>query len=219
MKFHIIECKSELIFEDIISVLMKRNINHFLNVKFDSLTLTATFYKEMKRLEKTVDRDGKESLISFDYYLYQNFSFHNMNNRLFLVIHEPSKYTKYFLEFIHTSFGLKLSFKNKKIDLKKFINKAESLNQFQVLKARFNELSLSKNSKGSLEVTSTENAILDFEKIFGDIYYDLAKIKFSYFDESTYTIELSKNGLIIASKHSDLRLKMVSKLIALLFYD
>ncbi len=218
MKFHIIECDLKITFKEFVSILVKGNINNFLNIKFDDFTLTATFYKEMKRTEKTIDKDGNEVQISFDYYLYQNFSFHYIGNRLFLVINEPNKYTKYFLEFVHSSFRLKISFKNKQIDLKNFINKAKALNQFQVLKARFNELPLSKNSKGSLEVTSTENAILDFEKIFGDIYYDLAKVKFSYFDESTYTIELSKNGLIFASKNSDLRLKTVSKLITLLFF-
>ncbi|MCU4420437.1 hypothetical protein [Acinetobacter lwoffii] len=218
MKFHIIECNSKITFEEFISTLVKDSIDHFLNIKFDNITLTATFYKEIKRTEKTVDKDGKENLISFDYYLYQGFSFHNINNRLFLVVNEPNKHTKHFLEFIHSIFRMKISFINKQIDLKSFIVKAKKLNHFHVLKARFNELPLSKNSKGSLEVTSTENAILDFEKIFGDIYYDLAKVKFSYLDEVTYTIELSKNGLIFASKNSELRLKTVSKLIALLFF-
>ena len=102
MKFHIIECNSKITFEEFISTLVKDSIDHFLNIKFDNITLTATFYKEIKRTEKTVDKDGKENLISFDYYLYQGFSFHNINNRLFLVVNEPNKHTKHFLEFIHS---------------------------------------------------------------------------------------------------------------------
>ncbi|MDA4853373.1 hypothetical protein PGK05_04240 [Acinetobacter baumannii] len=218
MKFHIIECNLKITFDEFFSVIAKENFNNFLNIKFDQTTLVATFYKEVKRAEKTIDKDGNEALISFDYYLYQDFSFHHINDKFFLVINEPSKYTKYLLEHFNNILRMKILFKNKQINLKNFISKAKSLNQFQILKARFNELSLSKSSKGSLEVTSTQNAISDFEKIFGDIYYDLSKVKISYFDEHTYIIELSKNGLIIASRHADLRLKTVSKLISLLFF-
>ncbi|MDV7590762.1 hypothetical protein R4572_08070 [Acinetobacter baumannii] len=217
MKFHFIECNLKITFDELYSVIANQNFNDFLNIKFDQNTLVATFYKEVKRAEKTIDKNGKELLISFDYYLYQEFSFHHINGRFFLVISEPNKYTKYLLEYFNSILRMKILFKNKQINLKDFVNKAKNLNQFQILKARFNELSLSKSSKGSLEVTSTQNAILDFEKIFGDIYYDLSKVKISYFDEHIYTIELSKNGLIIASRHADLRLKTISKLISLLF--
>lgn len=218
MKFYIFECNFKITFDQLIAILIKENSDKFLNVKFDQNILSATFYKEMKRAEKTIDKDGKETLVSFDYYLYQDFYFHTISNRFFLVINEPNKYTKYFIEFISSCLKMKVSFKTKQINLKNFLVKAKELNQFQVFKARFNELPLSKNSKGSLEVTSTQNAISDFEKIFGVIYYDLSKVKISYFDEHTYVIELSKNGLIIASRHADLRLKTVSKLISLLFF-
>lgn len=218
MKFHIIECNFKITFDQLIAVLIKENSDKFLNVKFDQNIMSATFYKEMKRAEKTIDKDGKETLVSFDYYLYQDFSFHIINNRFFLVINEPNKYTKYFIEFISSCLKLKVSFKTKQINLKNFLVKAKELNQFQVFKARFNELPLSKNSKGSLDVSSTANAILDFESIFGDIYYDLSKIKFSYFDEFVHTIELSKNGLIVLSKNSDVRIKSVSRLITMLFF-
>ena len=113
---------------------------------------------------------------------------------------------------------MKVSFKTKQINLKNFLVKAKELPQFQVFKARFNELPLSKNSKGSLDISSTVNTILDFDSIFGDIYYDLSKIKFSYFDEFVHTIELSKNGLIVLSKNTDVRIKTVSRLITMLFF-
>lgn len=218
MKFHILECSFKITFDELVSDLVNENINSFINIKFDSATLTATFYKEMKRVEKTIDKDGKETLISFDYYLYQDFYFHKMDGRLFLIVNEPNKYTKYFIDFISSCFKTKISFKNKKINLKNFMIKARDLNQFKVFKARFNELPLSKSSKGSLDVSSTQNAILDFESIFGDIYYDLSKIKFSYFDEFVHTIELSKNGLIVISKNTDVRIKTVSRLIKMLFF-
>ncbi|MGR2823979.1 hypothetical protein FY048_00295 [Acinetobacter sp. 1124_18A] len=218
MKFHIWECSFKITFDELIADLIKENINNFLNIKFDSSILTATFYKEMKRVEKTIDKDGKETLISFDYYLYQDFYFYKIDDRLFLVINEPNKYTKYFVDFISSCLKTKIAFKNKQINLKNLMVKARELNQFQVFKARFNELPLSKNSKGSLDVSSTQNAILDFESIFGDIYYDLSKIKFSYFDEFIHTIELSKSGLIVISKNTDVRIKTVSRLIKILFF-
>ena len=163
MKFHIFECNLKITFDQLITFLIKENIDKFLNVKFDQNTLSATFYKEMKRAEKTIDKDGKEIIVSFDYYLYQDFSFHTINNRFFLVINEPNKYTKYFIEFISSCLKMKVSFKTKQINLKNFLVKAKELHQFQVFKARFNELPLSKNSKGSLDISSTVNAILDFE--------------------------------------------------------
>lgn len=217
MKFHIFECNFKIKFDQLIAVLIKENSDKFLNVMFDQNILSATFYKEMQRAEKTIDKDGNETLVFFDYYLYQDFSFHIINNRFFLVINEPNKYTKYFIEFISYCLKMKVSFKTKQINLKNFLIKSKELSQFQVFKARFNELPLSQNSKGSLDISSTVNAILDFESIFGDIYYDLSKIKFSYFDEYIYTIELSKNGLIIVSKHSNFQMQTVSKLITLLY--
>ncbi|GEM_PF-4867912 len=218
MKFHIFECNFKITFDELVAILIKPNSDNFLNIKFDQTTLIATFYKEMKRAERTIDKDGKETFFSFDYYLYQDFSFHAINNRFFLVVNEPNKYTKYFIEFISSCLKMKVSFKTKQINLKKFLVKAKDLNQFQVYKARFNELPLSKNSKGSLEVSSTVNAILDFESVFGDIYYDLSKIKFSYFDEFVHTIELSKSGLIVLSKNTDVRIKTVLRLITMLFF-
>lgn len=188
-----------------------------MNIQYDEIYLTATFYKKMERIEKTIDRDGKETIISFDYYLYQDFSFHYIEDRLFLVINEPNRYTKYFIEFINTVLRMKVTMKNKSINLNRFISRAKELKQFQVLKARFNELALSQYSKGSLEVTSTKNAIMDFEKIFGNIYYDLSKVKISYFDEYIYIVELSKTGLVFLSKHSNVQKKTTRKLIDLLY--
>ena len=82
MKFHIFECNLKITFDQLITFLIKENIDKFLNVKFDQNTLSATFYKEMKRAEKTIDKDGKEIIVSFDYYLYQDFSFHTINFKL-----------------------------------------------------------------------------------------------------------------------------------------
>ena len=116
MKFHIFECNLKITFDQLITFLIKENIDKFLNVKFDQNTLSATFYKEMKRAEKTIDKDGKEIIVSFDYYLYQDFSFHTINNRFFLVINEPNKYTKYF-KTRHRNCNINDSFLLKRLDI------------------------------------------------------------------------------------------------------
>lgn len=223
MKFHIFECSSNLNFSEISSNLINfksnsLNLEKLLHIKYDDYSFLATFYQELKRTEQSIDINGKESIFTFDYYIHQNFSFHHINHRLFLIIYEPNKYSKNLIEYLNNIFKLRLSFKNKKIDLNNFIIKGDKLGQFQILKARFNEVSLSKNSKASLEVTSSSNAITDFKKVFGDIYYDLAKIKISYFDEQIYILELSKNGLICLSRHNEATLKLATKLIILLFF-
>ncbi|KYQ83291.1 hypothetical protein AWW72_14790 [Acinetobacter sp. NRRL B-65365] len=224
MKLHIFECSSTLSFSELISILIKsKSENNFecslLNIKYDDNSFLSTFYREVKRHEKTVDLNGDENIFTFNYYIYQNFSFHLIKSRIFLIIHEPNKYSKNLIEFLSSIFKLKLSFKTKKIDLNNFIKKASNLPQFQILKARFNEISLSKSSKASLEVTSSNNALIDFQNVFGNIYYDLARIKVTFFDESTYHLELSKNGLIFFSKHDDSSLKSTFKILNLLFFD
>ena len=221
MKLHIIECNSNLIFKELIPVLLNaepKPSSGLINIKYDDYSFVATYYLELKRSEKSVDFQGKETLITFDYYIYQNFSFHLISDRLFLVVNEPNKHSKNLLEFILSVCRLKISFKTKKIDLNYFIKKGSNLSQFQVLKARFNELSLSKHSKGSLEITSTHNAIVDFKNVFGEVYYDLSKIKVSFFDEFIYNVELSKTGLICLSRHSENGMSASVKLIKLLFF-
>lgn len=224
MKFHIFECSSTLDFSELISILLKsRSLNSLesslLNIKYDDISFISTFYQEFKRYEKSIDINGDESIFTFDYHIHQNFSFHFIKGRLFLIIYEPNKYSKNLIEFLNSIFRLKLAFKTKKIDLDSFIQKTSHLSNFQVHKARFNEISLSKNSKGSLDVTSSNNALLDFKQVFGEIYYDLSKVKVSFFDEITYHLELSKNGLICLSKHNNSGLKVTLKLINLLFFD
>lgn len=224
MKLHIFECSSTLSFSDLISILIKSKSGNglgcsLLNIKYDDTSFLSTFYQEVKRHEKTVDLNGDENIFTFNYYIHQNFSFHFIKSRIFLIIQEPNKYSKNLIDFLSSIFKLKLSFKTKKIDLNNFIQKAEKLPQFQILKARFNEISLSKNSKASLEVTSSNNALIDFKNVFGNIYYDLARIKVTFFDENTYHLELSKNGLIFFSKHHDSSLKSTFKILNLLFFD
>ena len=224
MKLHIIECSSTLSFSDLVSTLImskkyKNRECSLLNIKYDDTSFLSTFYQEVKRQEKSIDLNGEENIFSFNYYVHQNFSFHSIKNRVFLIINEPNKYSKNLLEFLNSIFRLKLSFKTKKIDLNNFVKKAENLSQFQILKARFNEISLSKNSKGSLEVTSSTNALLDFKRVFGDIYYDLSRVKVTFFDEITYHLELSKNGLIFLSKHNESSVRSTFKILNLLFFD
>lgn len=218
MKFHIIECGLNISFKEAIHLFLNDSKKNLVNVKYDDFTFVGTFFKEMKRTEKSIDINGKETFISFDYYLYQSFSLHSINDRVFLVINEPNKYSKNLLEYFSSTLRLKISFKDRKINLNNFIIKASGASKFQVLKARFNELAISKHSKGSIEVTSTQNAITDFKNVFGDIYYDLSKIKVTYFDEQNYNLELTKNGLIILSKHTDNGLHTTVKLIRLLFF-
>lgn len=224
MKLHIIECSSTLPFSELISTLImsksfKNSEYSLLNIKYDDTSFLSTFYQEVKRQEKSIDLNGEENIFSFNYYVHQNFSFHVIKNRLFLVINEPNKYSKNLIEFLNSVFRLKLSFKTKKIDLDNFIKKASNLTHFQILKARFNEISLSKNSKGSLEVTSSTNALNDFKRVFGEVYYDLSRIKVTFFDETTYHLELSKNGLIFLSKHNDTSVNSTMKILNLLFFD
>lgn len=224
MKLHIFECSTTLNFPELISIILKSKSdnNHsstLLNIKYDDFSFVSTFYQEVKRFEKSIDLNGDENTYTFNYYIHQSFSFHYISKRLFLIINEPNKYSKNLIEFLNSIFRLKLSFKTKKIDLNNFIKKAEYLTNFQILKARFNEISLSKNSKGSLEVTSSTNALKDFKHVFGDVYYDLSRIKVTFYDETTYHLELSKNGLIFLSKYSDSSLKSTLKILNLLFFD
>lgn len=224
MKFHIFECSSTLNFSELTSILLKSKSEKafecsLINIKYDDNSFLSTFYQEVKRHEKTIDLNGDENIFTFNYYIHQNFSFHYIEKRIFLIVHEPNKYSKNLIDFLSSIFRLKLSFKTKKINLNNFIKKANNLNNFQILKARFNEISLSKSSKGSLEVTSSNNALTDFKNVFGDIYYDLARIKVTFFDENTYHLELSKNGLIFFSKHNDSSLKSKLKVLNLLFFE
>lgn len=222
MKFHIFECSTTISFNQLSSLLTDSHSIYsskkIFNIKYDDYSFLATFYQEFKRTEQSKDIDGKEKLFTFDYFLHQNFSFHYINNRIFFIIYEPNKYSKYLIEYLNSIFKLKLSFKTKKIDLKNFLSKGYKLDQFKIFKARFNEISISKNSKASLEVTSSVNAIYDFENLFGNIYYDLSKIKISFFDEQVFNIELSKNGLIFLSRYNEASLKLSTKLIELLFF-
>lgn len=223
MKFHVFECTSNLRFNELISLIIDFKPNNFgaekiINTKYDDYSFIATFYQELKRTEQSTDINGNEKIFTFDYFLHQNFSFHNINNRIFFIIYEPNKFSKNLIEYLNSIFRLNLSFKTRKIDLKNFISKGYKLDQFKVFKARFNEISISKNSKASLEVTSSNNAIYDFENLFGNIYYDLSKIKISFFDEQIYNLELSKNGLIFLSRYNDASIKLSTKLIELLFF-
>ena len=204
MKLQIIECKTELTINEVSNVIS--SIKPFdkyklIDKNFYNKTFEAVYYQEHFRPEKIVDSDGKENIINLVHYINQKFIFTEIDSRLFLIVYEPSRYSKYLHEYLNKIFGLKISYSTKKLMLNEIITNLSKFDNLVILKARFNEISLNKHSKCSLEITSTKNALVDFANTFGQVYYDLAKIKVSFFYKTKITLEIYKNGNVIISKN------------------
>lgn len=204
MKLQIIECKTHLTLKELSKVLSSiepLDKYKLIDKNFYNKTFEAVYYQEYLRQEKFVDLDGKEKIIDLVHYINQKFTFTEVDSRLFLILYEPSRYSKYLHEYLNKIFGLRLSYSTKKLMLNDIVVNLSKFDNLNIIKARFNEVSLNKHSKCSLEITSSKNALIDFANTFGEAYYDLAKIKVTFFYETKITLEIYKNGNIIISKN------------------
>jgi hypothetical protein len=172
-------------------------------IDFDDFSFSGSFFKKIKVKETFLNPFGKEECYEYDYYFSQAFNIYCINEKSYLVIMSPQRSLKYFYEYLHSIFKHGFYIDNHKLDLNKVINKLELNPNFKILKAKFNEVSLSTNSKANVEIISNLNAVKDFGIRFGQTHHQLCKVKMSYtFDKQNINMEISQNGSIQTDQES-----------------
>ncbi|WP_202740596.1 hypothetical protein [Acinetobacter sp. 'aerobic (ED)'] len=190
-----------------------------LKIDYDDYKLNGTFFQKILLKEPTNNPYDDIGYVEFEYFIKQNFFFIKNNDKNFLVIINPNKFTKNFYNYLDSLTGLHLIFKDKKINLNKLID--ENLKNFKhkIIKAKFNSVVLSESSKATIEIASSQNAINDFTNTFGNTYYEINKVKIILSDKK-YTeldLDISKTGLIQTSKLNSINENEIINIINLLY--
>lgn len=118
----------------------------------------ASFHKKVVITDRIKNPNGDYEQI--EYYVYQNIEFFifTENDLINLAILDQPKSIKFFLSFLKKSDSLFFSIDNHHIDINsKVINEANS----KIIKVKFSNLHLSKNSYADIEILSNLNALAD----------------------------------------------------------
>ncbi|MCL6232808.1 MULTISPECIES: hypothetical protein [Acinetobacter] len=176
------------------------------NLSFDDNFLKGTYYKKILQKESTNNPFVAENYIEFEYFVNQQFYLIQNESRYFLVIINPTKYTKNFFSYLDELSGLNLILKDKHINIESMIEKNLTNISYRIIRAKFSAVTLSETSKATIEISSTTNAINDFINTFGNIYHIISKAKIilSTQKHTDLDLDISKTGLIQISKLSSL---------------
>lgn len=189
------------------------------NLSFDDNFLQGNYFKKFLQKEPTNNPFTKENYIEFEYFANQHFYLIKNDSRNFLVIINPTKYTKFFYSYLDEISGLKLILKDKSININDIIDQNFTEGSYQVLRAKFCSVTLSETSRATIEISSSSNAINDFINTFGNIYYEIAKVKIVISNEiyKNLDLEISKTGLIQISKFNSISLNDIKRIIKILY--
>ena len=189
------------------------------NLSFDDNFLQGTYLKKIIQKEPTNNPFIEENYIEFEYFVNQQFYLIKNNSRFFLVIINPTKYTKLFYAYLDDLSGLNLILKDKHININHMIKKNLSDTKYRIIRAKFCAVTLSETSKATIEISSSINAVNDFIKTFGDIYYEISKAKFIIYNENNNDLDLdiSKTGLIQIAKFNLINEINILKIINIIF--
>lgn len=189
------------------------------NLSFDDTFLQGTYLKKILQKEPTNNPYIEDNYIEYEYFVNQSFYLITYNLRYFLVVLNPTKHTKNFYSYLDELSGLDFIFKDKIININQLIEHNLSDKHYKIIRAKFCSVALSESSKATIEISSSTNAINDFIKTFGDIYYEISKAKLVLSTEKYKDLDLdiSKTGLIQTSKLNSINVNEIKKLLEILY--
>ncbi|WP_125268753.1 hypothetical protein [Acinetobacter soli] len=194
----------------------ERSIN---NLRYDDFILSGNFFQKIILKEETNNPYGEKSFIEYEYFINQEFYLVNHSSKYYLVIINPSKFSKNFYSYFDNIVGLKLILKDKKIDINHLLEFNLKDINYKLVKAKFSSVALSKNSKATIEIISSSNAIEDFKNNFGEVYYEINKIKILMHMKkyNNLDLEISRSGLIQSTLLKSIHDNDILELLDLLF--
>lgn len=163
------------------------------------------YIEESLLKEIIIDPLGNEEEVISKKYIIFNFEIIYFSNEFFLKIFNPPKSLKNFFFFLLKISNNKFFKNNIKLDidaLYKELITLESILRYKVLKINVSDIQISDTSRAKIEITSINNAYLDFKEKYNYSKYliDKIKIKVRYkgLDE---LIEFNNLGSISASSN------------------
>ncbi|EPW3766064.1 hypothetical protein ACWI58_001448 [Vibrio fluvialis] len=174
----------------------------------ESGALHATYSEKVEFNDDAYDQFGNV-IDEISYTTYINVCFHIEefeSNRLFMVIYNPPKSTKSFLNCFTRLFDFELGFNIPELNLKTFKNVLE--NDLNVRlegtgKLRVSRIVVDKSARATIEITSTKDAFDSLNKLVENKEYILDKLCSSvHIDGHTVDFDLSKTcSLRIRNEH------------------
>lgn len=133
----------------------------------------ANYYKKTQFNERILNPFGDYENIS--YYTYQNIEFFIFTNEKYttLTIVNQPKSIKNFLSFLKKNDSLFFSIDNYSVDILKSLEN----NTLKVLKAKFVDVELTTNSFANIEISSSKNALFDYQLLRLKGTSELTKVK------------------------------------------
>ncbi|EOU4696933.1 hypothetical protein MWG62_21445 [Escherichia coli] len=178
-------------------------------VNFTEHEVSASYVEKSLRTEVIVSPAGDE--IEQDFLEYETIKFALKpvsKNLSLLAIFNPPKSIKKLTDRLSVDFNYRVGFGSITLNLKEYINYLSlqhSINLLHIDKIKVSNVVLNGNSKASVEITSTKNALLELESIFTNKKYNIDKVRLHclIYGEPSF-VELSKSAFINSdSNHLD----------------
>lgn len=174
----------------------------------ESDTLHATYSEKVEFSDETYDQFGNV-IEEISYVTYRNISFYIEpldTNKLLMVIYNPPKSTRTFLDCFTRLFDFQVGFSTPELNLKQFKGLLETELNSKLEgtgKVKVSRIVIDKTAKASIEITSIKDAFESLEKLIYGKEYNLDKLSSSiYVDGHIVDFELSKTcSLRIRDEH------------------
>lgn len=170
----------------------------------ESYALHATYSEKVEFSDETYDQFGNV-IDEISYVTYRNISFHIEvldTHKLLMVIYNPPKSTRTFLDCFTRLFDFQVGFSNPELNLKVFKNVLESDLNTKLEgtgKVKVSRIVIDKVAKATIEITSIKDAFESLEKLIEGKEYKLDKLSSSiHIDGHTVDFELSKTCSLTA---------------------
>tara|TARA_R110000850_G_scaffold2760_8_gene12942 strand:- start:1505 stop:2149 length:645 start_codon:yes stop_codon:yes gene_type:complete len=145
---------------------------------------------------------GEERVVSISFNYIEFFAWPLDNGKIYLVLKNPSRSIRTFLQELHAVFGFGFSVSEAELSVLNFLYALEDLSDVEsvkVSKARVGGIKLSSKASANVEVSSSENALKNVEDFVGTDNFTIDKLKFElYFKGIKFKAEVSRTGIVSA---------------------
>ncbi|WP_336938101.1 hypothetical protein [Acinetobacter modestus] len=171
--------------------------NGFQTISFDEKHFSGTFFDKNIYRNEIIGIDNEKKEIYYEYFNIINFTFLLEDKNTYLVLSNPPRSIRSLLEFFANEKTFNLNINTIELNLEKFSNCFINEFYFQILKVKFTNIHISKESIATIDIISSSNALTDFKDVFTSPSFKFKKIKFSYDNNhEKIIIEATNNGAI-----------------------
>ncbi|EGR4211333.1 hypothetical protein DDN98_13230 [Vibrio cholerae] len=175
-------------------------------LSFKNNLLTVSYHEEYEHVDSYFDPFGSEKIVKSVRYKFLKVYLRFLGNGQYLVQLENLPRTSIsFYKNLNIVIGSNLSVSDVKFDVESLLDRVSNsgcIRQFKIKQASFSSIYLNEKSRAKLEITSTKNALNEFNASFDYKKYVLDKVKCDFrMDNENLYLELRKTGVISHSKN------------------